>query len=49
MSSETGIVMLAYLDEVHDRRKREGRLKTMTDLYEAIVEDAFPGQPVVSG
>jgi Cu(I)/Ag(I) efflux system membrane protein CusA/SilA len=40
LAAETGIVMLAYLDEVHDRRKREGRLKTMTDLYDAIIEGA---------
>jgi Cu(I)/Ag(I) efflux system membrane protein CusA/SilA len=40
LAAETGIVMLAYLDEVHDRRKREGRLNTMTDLYEGIVEGA---------
>lgn len=32
--------MLAYLDEVYARRKREGRLKTMKDLYDGIVEGA---------
>jgi Cu(I)/Ag(I) efflux system membrane protein CusA/SilA len=40
LAAETGIVMLAYLDEVYRRRKSEGRLKTMTDLYEGIVEGA---------
>ena len=40
LAAETGIVMLAYLDEVYERRKREGRLRTMTDLYDGIVEGA---------
>jgi Cu(I)/Ag(I) efflux system membrane protein CusA/SilA len=40
LAAETGIVMLAYLDEVHARRKREGRLRTMRDLYDGIVEGA---------
>ena len=38
--AETGIVMLAYLDEVYRRRRAEGRLRTMQDLYEAIIEGA---------
>jgi Cu(I)/Ag(I) efflux system membrane protein CusA/SilA len=40
LAAETGIVMLAYLDEVYTRRKREGRLNTMKDLYDGIVEGA---------
>jgi Cu(I)/Ag(I) efflux system membrane protein CusA/SilA len=40
LAAETGIVMLAYLDEVYERRKREGRLNTMVDLYDGIVEGA---------
>ncbi len=40
LAAETGIVMLAYLDEVYHRRKREGRLKTLTDLYDGIIEGA---------
>jgi Cu(I)/Ag(I) efflux system membrane protein CusA/SilA len=40
LAAETGIVMLAYLDEVYHRRKREGRLKTIKDLYEGIIEGA---------
>jgi Cu(I)/Ag(I) efflux system membrane protein CusA/SilA len=40
LAAETGIVMLAYLDEVYARHKAEGRLRTMTDLYQAIVEGA---------
>jgi Cu(I)/Ag(I) efflux system membrane protein CusA/SilA len=40
LAAETGIVMLAYLDEVYERRKREGRLRTITELYDAIIEGA---------
>ena len=40
LAAETGIVMLAYLDEVYKRRKAENRLLTMTDLYDGIVEGA---------
>jgi Cu(I)/Ag(I) efflux system membrane protein CusA/SilA len=32
--------MLAYLDEVYQRRKREGRLNTVSDLYDGIIEGA---------
>jgi Cu(I)/Ag(I) efflux system membrane protein CusA/SilA len=40
LAAETGIVMLAYLDEVYERRKAEGRLATLRDLYESIIEGA---------
>jgi Cu(I)/Ag(I) efflux system membrane protein CusA/SilA len=40
LAAETGIVMLVYLDEVYDRRRREGRLRSMRDLYDGIVEGA---------
>ncbi|MFQ5719767.1 MAG: efflux RND transporter permease subunit, partial [Acidobacteriota bacterium] len=40
LASETGIVMLVYLDEVYERRRSEGRMKTMADLYEGIFEGA---------
>jgi Cu(I)/Ag(I) efflux system membrane protein CusA/SilA len=40
LAAETGIVMLVYLDEVHDRWKEEGKLRTIPDLYEAIIEGA---------
>ena len=40
LAAETGIVMLAYLDEVYERRKAEGRLVTMSDLYDGIIEGA---------
>jgi Cu(I)/Ag(I) efflux system membrane protein CusA/SilA len=40
LAAETGIVMLAYLDEVYERRKAEGRLATLSDLYDGIIEGA---------
>ncbi|HCY86232.1 MAG TPA: AcrB/AcrD/AcrF family protein [Desulfobacteraceae bacterium] len=40
LATETGIVMLVYLDEVFKRRKGEDRMKTAADLHEAIVEGA---------
>jgi Cu(I)/Ag(I) efflux system membrane protein CusA/SilA len=40
LAAETGIVMLAYLDEVYERRKAEGSLRTIADLYEGIIEGA---------
>jgi len=40
LAVETGIVMLVYLDEVHERQKREGRFRSMKDVYEGIIEGA---------
>jgi Cu(I)/Ag(I) efflux system membrane protein CusA/SilA len=40
LAVETGIVMLVYLDEVLERYKREGRLNSIQDIYEAIIEGA---------
>lgn len=40
VAAETGVVMIVYLDEVYDRRKREGRMSTARDLYDAIIEGA---------
>jgi Cu(I)/Ag(I) efflux system membrane protein CusA/SilA len=40
LAAETGIVMLAYLDEAYKRRKAEGRLRTLDDLYDGIIEGA---------
>jgi len=34
------VVMLVYLDEVYERRVREGRMTTAHDLREAIMEGA---------
>jgi copper/silver efflux system protein len=40
VAAETGVVMIVYLDEVFERRVREGSLTSMQDLYEAIIEGA---------
>jgi len=38
LDAETGVVMLLYLELAYDQWKREGRLKTMSDLKEAVME-----------
>ncbi|UVT19673.1 MAG: efflux RND transporter permease subunit [Nitrospira sp.] len=40
VAAETGVVMLVYLDEVYERRVREGRMTTEQDLRESIMEGA---------
>ena len=40
VSAEIGVVMLVYLDEAYERRVREGRMTTVHDLREAILEGA---------
>ena len=40
VAAETGVIMLVYLDEVYDRRQRQGGMTTQTDLYDAVMEGA---------
>ncbi|THJ15569.1 MAG: efflux RND transporter permease subunit [Nitrospira sp. CG24B] len=40
VAAETGVVMLVYLDEVYERRAREGRMATVQDIRDAIIEGA---------
>lgn len=40
LATETGIVMLVYLDEVFKRKKNENQMNTAADLHAAIVEGA---------
>ncbi len=40
VSAETGVVMLLYLDIAYDRFKKNGLLKSLSDLREAIFEGA---------
>jgi copper/silver efflux system protein len=40
VAAETGVVMLVYLDEAYERRVREGRMATVQDLRDAILEGA---------
>ena len=40
VASETGVVMIVYLDEVYDRHMAQGTMLTRQDLYDAIIEGA---------
>ena len=40
LDAETGVVMLLYLTLAYDRHAREGRLRSLEDLRESIVEGA---------
>ena len=40
VAAETGSIMIVYLDEAYARRKREGRMKDISDLYDAVMEGA---------
>ncbi len=40
LDAETGVVMLLYLTLAYDRRAREGRLRSIAELRESIVEGA---------
>ena len=40
VAAETGVVMIVYLDEVFEKRVREGSMTSMKDLSEAIIEGA---------
>jgi len=38
LAAENGVVLLVYLDEAYNRWKSEGRLKTVTDLKQIIMQ-----------
>lgn len=40
VAAETGVVMIVYLDEVYERRLREGSMTGQKALYDAIIEGA---------
>jgi Cu(I)/Ag(I) efflux system membrane protein CusA/SilA len=40
LAAETGVVMLVYLDEAVERYREEGRMNTVGDLKDAIMEGA---------
>jgi copper/silver efflux system protein len=40
LDAETGVVMLLYLDIAHDAWQKEGRMRTLQDLKDAIMEGA---------
>jgi Cu(I)/Ag(I) efflux system membrane protein CusA/SilA len=40
VAAETGVIMIIFLDEAYERRQREGCLRSMADLREAVIEGA---------
>ncbi|MCH7522057.1 MAG: efflux RND transporter permease subunit, partial [Candidatus Marinimicrobia bacterium] len=40
VAAETGVIMLIYLDQAYKSRKARGKMNTMTDLYDAVMEGA---------
>src|SRR5216684_4371844 len=40
LDAETGVVMLLYLDHAWEKFKAEGRMNTMKDLHDAVIEGA---------
>ncbi|MHB8500251.1 MAG: efflux RND transporter permease subunit [Candidatus Acidiferrales bacterium] len=40
VAAETGVVMIVYLDEVYERRLKEGKMTSAKDLYDVIIEGA---------
>ncbi|MBI5701372.1 efflux RND transporter permease subunit [Candidatus Saganbacteria bacterium] len=40
VAAETGSIMIVYLDEAYKRRKAMGKMKTLSDIYEAVMEGA---------
>jgi Cu(I)/Ag(I) efflux system membrane protein CusA/SilA len=40
LAAETGVVMLVYLDNVFAEWKRSGRLHSLKDLYDIVIEGA---------
>ena len=48
VAAETGVVMLIYLDEALQKHRQEGRLRTRSDVAEAVAEGALERlRPVV--
>ena len=41
LDAETGVVMLLYLDHAWEKFKAEGRMSTMRDLHDAVLEGAI--------
>ncbi len=40
VAAETGVVMIVYLDEAYQKRVKEGKMNTMNDLLDAVIEGA---------
>jgi Cu(I)/Ag(I) efflux system membrane protein CusA/SilA len=40
VDAETGVIMLLYLEQAYEKWRKEGRMRTIEDLKEAIIEGA---------
>ena len=40
VAAETGVVMIVYLDDAYGHAKRQGQMRTSSDLEEAVIEGA---------
>jgi Cu(I)/Ag(I) efflux system membrane protein CusA/SilA len=40
LDAETGVFMLMYLDLAYDDRKKQGKMKSLKDLHDAVIEGA---------
>jgi Cu(I)/Ag(I) efflux system membrane protein CusA/SilA len=40
VDAETGVIMLLYLEHAYEKWRGEGRMRTIKDLHEAIIEGA---------
>jgi len=40
VDAETGVVMILYLDEAYDRKRAEGKMTALPELYAAVMEGA---------
>src|SRR5688572_28371358 len=40
VDAETGVIMLLYLEHAYEKWRSEGRMRTIKDLHEAIIEGA---------
>ena len=40
VAAETGVVMIVYLDEFYDRYRSEGRMTSLRELYQSVIDGA---------
>ncbi|MCH8837311.1 MAG: efflux RND transporter permease subunit [Candidatus Marinimicrobia bacterium] len=40
VAAETGVIMLIYLDQAYKNRIKQGKMTSLTDLYDAVMEGA---------
>jgi len=40
VAAQTGVIMLVYIDEAYERRKKSGQMQNLNDLQEAVMEGA---------